>query len=312
MVGTSRTPLLVGWSVSPVIASSGTDMTRDDFEDLGAKQKSIEPQTRLMPEVPVIARLDGRAFHTFTRKLPRPFSVDFRSAMVAAASELVDEFKPNVAYTQSDEISLCWTNLEMFDRREQKLASLLASCATAAFNDALRERLPEYKKYRGLFDARIWAAPSRKWAAEQFLWREQDAIRNSLAMLAQSKFSPKRLHGLNRKAQYELLLSNGVDWNDLEDWQKRGTFVRKRLVRISLSEEALKKIPEKFRPSGPVTRSVVASYHIPPLKRITNLEEVLFDDADPQYVPEEWNPISTQTVNQPEPSEDVNSVIKET
>lgn len=251
-------------------------------DTMGARQKRFEPSARLMPFLPVIARMDGRAFHTYTRGLPRPFSEGLHAAMVKATGYLVENFHASIGYTQSDEISLCWRSLDMFDGREQKLASLLAAAATWAFNDAVRTLLPEKAGKAALFDARVWAVPNTEVAVEHFVWREADATRNSLTMLAQAHFSHKQLQGVKSALKHDMLHVIGVNWNDEPACFKRGSFIRRQTTERLLTEEELARIPEKHRPTAPVTRSETVRVEAPPLRAMTNAEAFLFDGEEPK------------------------------
>jgi len=239
-------------------------------ETMGERQKRFEPSGRLMPGLPAIARMDGRAFHTYTRGLPRPFSEGLHAAMTAAAGYLVEHFHAAIAYTQSDEISLCWEALDMFDGREQKIASLLAAATTWAFNDAARGLLPEKAGTPALFDARVWVVPNVSVLLEHFVWREADATRNSLTMLAQAHFSHKQLQGVKSAEKHDMLHGIGVNWNDQSSRFKRGSFVRRQVAQRMLSEEELARIPAKHRPTGPVMRSETVRVDAPPLRAMQN------------------------------------------
>jgi tRNA(His) guanylyltransferase len=267
--------------VLAVLAAEGENSAMSSVETMGARQKRFEPSGRLMPGLPVVARMDGRAFHTYTRGLPRPFSEGLHAAMIDATAYLVEHFHASIGYTQSDEISLCWRELDTFDGREQKLASLLAAAATWAFGEAVRVRLPEKVGKPALFDARIWAVPSADVVVEHFVWREADATRNSLTMLAQAHFSHKQLQGVKSAGKHDMLHGIGINWNDQPEHFKRGSFVRRRLVERMLTEAELERIPAKHRPTGPVTRSETVRVAAPPLRSIENAAGFLLDGEEP-------------------------------
>ena len=111
-------------------------MSNYETDPLGDRLKAIEMQEagrKMMPDIPVVARLDGRAFHTFTRGMRRPFDIEMQRVMYLTAAALVEEFHPAVGYTQSDEITLVWDKPVLFDGRYQKLTSVLAGYASATF-----------------------------------------------------------------------------------------------------------------------------------------------------------------------------------
>ena len=112
---------------------------------------------------------------------------------------MIKSFHVDVAYTQSDEITLAWKKLDLFDGRIQKLASVLASTATIIFNKALSETDYDFRGNVPVFDCRIWNVPTIELAADNFLWREMDATKNSVSMMAHSMFSNKQLQGVTTK-----------------------------------------------------------------------------------------------------------------
>lgn len=222
-------------------------------DSLGERIKSYEYQytsDRLMPMVPWIARLDGKAFHTFTKGLDRPFCKPFRNLMVDVTKYLVEETSAKVGYTQSDEITLCWNNKDyknegLFKGKVHKLNSVLASMCTLAFNRFLPQYLSnEYTKKSGIFDCRVFAVPTEMEAYNVFLWRELDAARNSVQMAGQSEFSHTELQNKDQNKIKEMLIKErNIDWEKYPDWAKYGCFVRrkKRLVQFSLTE--IEKLP---------------------------------------------------------------------
>jgi tRNA(His) 5'-end guanylyltransferase len=153
--------------------------------------------------------------------------------MVAATRQLVKNVQGCVmGYTQSDEISLLirdWDTLTtqaFFDYDVQKMTSLMGSIASNAFNFTLRE-YEEPVNFSDLaqFDARVHNLPKEE-VVNYFIWRQQDASRNSVQMFGHHFFSQKRMHGLkNSEVQDMLMLEKGINWNDVPTWMKRGTCV---------------------------------------------------------------------------------------
>jgi tRNA(His) 5'-end guanylyltransferase len=177
-----------------------------------------------------IIRLDGKAFHTYTRGLERPFDVRFMNDMAETATFLCDEIQgAQFAYTQSDEISLLLTDFEKittdawFDGNLQKMASVSASLATAKFNQ-LRSDITERLAF---FDARVFVIPDRVEVENYFVWRQKDATRNSLLALTQSLYSHKEMHGKGWSDMHEMCWQKGHNWNDLPPYKKRGMLVRR-------------------------------------------------------------------------------------
>lgn len=203
-------------------------MKKDDFGDRMKRYESV-PRLHLTRRTPVILRLDGKAFHTFTRGLVRPFDELLNDAMTSTMNYLVANIQGAVfAYKQSDEISIMlrdWDTLTTdawFDYNVQKMVSVAASMATMHFNNVFRH--PKGDKL-AMFDARAFNVPKEE-VVNCFLWRQQDAVRNSINSLAQANFSHKQLQGKNTsQVQDMLMLEKGINWNDLETRYKRGTCV---------------------------------------------------------------------------------------
>ena len=258
-------------------------MTKGD-DEFGARMKAyeaVETARRLDPRKPIYARIDGRSFSRFTRGMERPFDVKMIDAMVATTKHLVAETHARIGYTQSDEISLVWLADEpgsdvFFSGKVQKMVSVLASMAAAKFARVcpagLEDRLPH-------FDARVFQMPDRVEAANAFLWRAMDARKNAISMVAQSLYSPRRLHGVGQREMLRMTAEAGVDFDALDVRFRRGTFVRREVVMKTLTPEEAAAIPEAHRPAGPVPRTIIVEIDMPPFNMVTNRVEVIFDGA---------------------------------
>lgn len=217
---------------------------------LGERMKEYEMQsrTRLLRRTPVIVRIDGKAFHTFTRGLEKPFDMDFVKIMQSTMKYLCENVQGCVlGYTQSDEITLVlidYQNLDSmawFDNQVQKIVSISSSLATKAFNEEFymnfcnyksseevfgnldRYHLLQKKLFQATFDSRAFNLPKEE-VCNNLIWRQQDATRNSINSLAQSLFSHKQLQGINSKElQNKMLTEKNVNWNDLPTTLKRGS-----------------------------------------------------------------------------------------
>jgi tRNA(His) 5'-end guanylyltransferase len=184
----------------------------------------------LSRRIPVILRLDGKCFHTFTRGCQRPFDIDLGMSIINTAREMVEEIQgAKFAYTQSDEISILITDYDAletsawFDYNIQKMCSVSASMCTAMFSSY-------YSGKKGaMFDARVFNVPKEE-VVNYFIWRQKDWIRNSVQMVAQSEFSPKLLHGIDNSGMKLMLLEKGIDWNDFDPMWKYGNIAHKLIV----------------------------------------------------------------------------------
>lgn len=187
----------------------------------------------------MIVRVDGKAFHTYTKGSVRPYDASVANAMDAAALALAAEMKGcQFGYGQSDEFSFLTTDFDTYQAEPwfkgnvQKIVSVSASIFTAAFNFARMQQRPELKGdalkalLSASFDARVFVVPARAEVSNYFLWRQQDAEHNSLNMLASHYFTHKELLNVTNSQRHELLHSKGVNWNDCPADQKRGRVVR--------------------------------------------------------------------------------------
>jgi len=265
-------------------------MAKDGLGDRCKGFEVAEASRRAMRGLPLLARLDGRAFHTFTRDLRRPYEHGMSVAMIETTRYLVHEMSALVGYTQSDEITLAWYEPSqsasdyMFDGRFQKIASVLAGMASAKFCQLVVEHLPAKVTATPHFDCRVWQVPTLQDAAEVFIWREDDATKNSITMAAGAYYSEAELDGKTSGTKQELLWQKGVNWNDFPSFFKRGTYLQRRTFDRTLTEEERARIPEAHRPPAGATfkRTQVAELELPPVRKIANLTDVLFERAEPQ------------------------------
>jgi len=263
-------------------------------DDLGDRMKlyeGIECNRRFMPLLPVIARIDGRAFHSFTRGMVRPFDEVFSRLMVDTTLYLVRETNACMGYTQSDEITLAWHSTDIrsqiwFDGRVAKMTSQLAAHATLWFNRLLAVRSPAHQDRLPTFDARAWQVPNRTEGANVFIWREWDATKNSISMAASTLYSDKQLHGKSGDEKQEMLFQKGINWNDYPISFKRGTYVQRRTVTKPFSTEELNRLPPKHaarvNPALTVERSEWVALEMPIFTKVANREAVVFEGASPK------------------------------
>lgn len=207
-----------------------------------------------------IIRIDGKAFHTYTKGLKRPFDLDLIDDMNRTTEFLCKNIQGvKFGYVQSDEISLVLTDFETqqtdlwFDGNLQKMASVAASLATSEFNRLRTKRYfwhelyfnhnagsdekpqviitdPDFLEHwpkQAQFDARVFQITSAIEVENYFIWRQQDATRNSISSVAQSMYSPRELHGKKTDEMQEMIFQKGVNWNDFSPREKRGSVIRK-------------------------------------------------------------------------------------
>lgn len=264
-------------------------MSSIGIDDLGDSMKSYERRSTdrwLMAGVPVLARIDGRAFHTLTRNCERPFDEAFTVCMRETTRALVKETNATIGYTQSDEISLVWTNTDdignvWFSGKEHKMISTLSSLATVNFYRNCLSCSIDLGKILPTFDCRVWQVPRLSEAAKYFMWREWDAIKNSVSMVASSHYTVKELHGKDTNERKAMLFDDkGINWEDYPDKYKRGSFFG-RISRVKkLTPEELVDLPEKHQarsdPDHRITRTLVEELHLPKISTMGNPSDELF------------------------------------
>ena len=233
------------------------------YDALGTRMKKYEyvSRTHLVNRCPVIVRLDGKAFHTFTRGFQKPFDEVLVKAMQETMKYLCENIQGCVlGYTQSDEITLILVDYKKinscawFDYNIQKCVSVSSSMATLAFNRAFakafdewgRENLSDWDiggtnqpvdenllklchiydkaQMRGaMFDSRVFNIPKEE-VTNCVLWRQNDATRNSIEMVGQANFSQNQLHKKScNEIQDMLMLQKGINWNNFPTHLKRGS-----------------------------------------------------------------------------------------
>lgn len=232
-----------------------------DNSDLAKRMKEYESvsKTKLIRRMPVIIRIDGRAFHTFTKGFKRPFDEVLIKSMQDTMKYLCENIQNCVlGYHQSDEITLLLVDYKelntspWFDNEVQKICSITASMTTMAFNKFFQrnveENILEYKcsltpqcvemqqkaeKYHrilreavskgAMFDTRCFNIPKDD-VTNNFYWRQLDATRNSIQMVGQAHFSHRELQNKNcNEIQDMLFTQKGINWNDFATPLKRGS-----------------------------------------------------------------------------------------
>jgi tRNA(His) 5'-end guanylyltransferase len=200
---------------------------------LGDRMKAYELATRtvLMNGCPKILRLDGKAFHTFTRKFKQPYDKRIMDAMVNGAISVMKEIGgvARFAYIQSDECtivlndSLTENSQPWYANQVQKMVSVSAAIMSVNFS----YHLSDNEDHLAYFDSRVFALPYEMEMTNNVIWRQQDATRNSISQWSRSLCSHKELQGKSGPEMQDLMMSKGFNWNDAPTWTKRGVVVYK-------------------------------------------------------------------------------------
>ncbi len=267
-------------------------VTMESKDSLGDRQKGYEMAEagrQLIPLLPIMVRLDGKAFHTFTQGLTRPYDQGMSTLMGETTKYLVEQTGALLGYTQSDEITLViyqdnTKSQVFFNGRIQKLTSVIASMCTAYFNSHLDIWVPDKKDQIALFDCRVWNVPTLTEAANAVLWRELDATKNAITMAASTFYSHKKLDGKNGKEKQEMLFARGVNFNDYPSFFKKGTYFLRRKKSIPFTAKEIDKLPLKHmartNPELCIERSVIEKSVFPQLTRCANKTGFLFLGED--------------------------------
>lgn len=244
---------------------------KDKLGDRMKKYESTETQRFLQPGLPILVRIDGKAFHTYTKGMKKPFDETLVNAFIETTKKLVEKCNAVIGYTQSDEITLILPDDRdtMFERKIHKLDSVICSMATMYFNSFM----PEDKRY-ATFDCRVWNVPNRSEAINCLIWRELDATKNAISMAASCFYSHKQLLNKNSKEKLEMLQLKGEKFDEYPVFFRRGTYIKKVLEERRFSKEEIEKLPPKhearLNPDYCYLRSNYVQLDMPPLAKIQN------------------------------------------
>jgi len=191
---------------------------------------------------PIILRLDGRAFHTLTRGLDKPFDEEFIKMMNVIALDLCQEImNVKMAYLQSDEISfLIYNGIDSdvwFGNNPQKMVSIASSRSSSFATDYHNNHYGVFGSRKTpiiMFDARVFILPEKD-VCNYFIWRQRDWERNSVQMLARKHYSQKQLHKKNQSDMQEMIFQKGDNWNDLPIYLRRGRCVVPKVERTKIN-----------------------------------------------------------------------------
>jgi len=222
---------------------------RDELGDRMKKNNENRTRILLPRRTYTLIRVDGKAFHTYTKGCERPFDAGLIADMNTTAEYLCKNIQGAViGFVQSDEISILMTDFAThqtdawFDGNIQKIVSVSSSMATSKFNQLRLIRKFEQPNLKGNlpfavaliegtklaeFDARTFTIPSKTEVMNYFIWRQQDTVRNSISSVAQTLYSSKELNGKNMSQQQDMIFDKGINWNDYDSTLKRGRFVYK-------------------------------------------------------------------------------------
>lgn len=259
-------------------------MSKDVHGDRMKYYEGLETNQTFMKGLPIYARLDGRGFSKFTKVFDYPHDTKLRQIFTEVCKHLVKEFNCDLAFHQSDEISLLIAKKDelgnintgdiILGGKKQKLTSLMAAEATGAFIINALKIYPEHTEHVlnnvPTFDCRVFNVPSVTEGINQFVWRERDCTKNSISMLGRAYFSHKELHNKNLAEIQDLLYTKNVNWNDMPTEFKRGTYIKRVTKPVIIN-------------GTEVLRSFIEPFDVPPIVNVVNKEGVLLRSEEPLY-----------------------------
>ena len=270
---------------------------QSDTMSLGDRIKAYEHQFTdytIDPTIPFIARVDGKAFHTYTKKMDKPFDLRFIKAMCKTAKKLTETFSPVLTYVQSDEITLLFkpATETFLSGKLSKMNSIIASTATYWFSQFIDPNTPTVGL--PLFDCRVFNIPDEWEAVNALRFRYRDAVRNAVSAAARYKHGHSKCVGKNTDEKLEMI---GFDWDKYPRNARYGAFYHRVNVekpvdvdRSKLPPEVVKNIPEtcirteiheymvKFADGMPWDEARLSS-PVCGIEQINNMPDVIFRGA---------------------------------
>lgn len=214
-------------------------------DSMGDRMKNYEYSFRqfFSSRIPIIIRVDGKAFHSYTKKCKKPFDENLIEVMNDVGIFLCEEVQgAQIAYIQSDEISIFINNYSSlqnqgwFNNNINKIISVSAGLASCKFTQN-SYKIWGHEEFEGIsgypiikpacFDSRAFLLPKEE-VNNYFLWRQKDCERNSVQMLARSLYSHKECNNKNNSELQEMIFQKGINWNNLPTHQKRGRCIVKK------------------------------------------------------------------------------------
>ena len=269
---------------------------------LGDRMKFYEKlnQNTFMPLLPICIRLDGKNFSKWTIGLDKPYHKELIELFQNTTKYLVKEINAIIGYTQSDEITLILYSDDakskvFFDGKIQKIISVVSSMATAYFNlhcgliNTVKTKTSPDSYFTvndtATFDCRAWQVPTLMEAVNMLIWRENDAVKNSISSAASSVYSHKELKYKNQQQRLDMLINKGINWNNYPYFFKRGSYIKNTEVYKVFTYVELKELNPKHHAHGNPDmkfkrHSIEILEDFPKLTSISNPVGVIFHNED--------------------------------
>lgn len=262
-------------------------MVKNGLKEFGNKMKQLEQiyaGDKFEKNLPICIRLDGKGFSKYTAHLEKPFDFNFSEVMKQVTEFLIKESNAVIGYTQSDEITLILYSNDpiksvFFDGKIQKITSILASMATAKFNQLANQYfVGKNVPALAFFDCRAWTVKSKEEAVNVLFWREADATKNSVSIAARSLYKHSEVVNKTSKEMKKMLLKKNVDWQNYPKAFKFGRYLQRQNVFRELTLEELDKIPKKYRTHSKILRSEIVELDFDRINTQEKKVELIFKD----------------------------------
>ena len=260
-------------------------------ESTTKQYEQVFTSIKLDVTVPIIIRLDGNCFSSFTYNLNKPFDVNFSELMQECTKFALKETGGDFAYTQSDEISIIIlpklnkTSQVYHDGKFYKILSKLSSKVSVYFNKLIPNYLSSKIDDSPTFDCRAFNVPDLEMVFENLKDRFKDCRRNSISNAGYWLLGHSKTKNKNGKQILELLENNNINWFDYSNDFKYGCYFKRCKIIRTLTEEELKDLPKKHQarlnPNIEFERTIIQKYNLTSLKQIKdflNIEVNIGDD----------------------------------
>lgn len=266
-----------------------------DFKTIEAQslifEKGAISDYRFIDGLPIIIRMDGNNFSSFTKGLAEPYDERLSQLMIETCKYAVSLTNARMGFVGSDEITLIlysqdYNSQLYYNGVYRKIISILSGNVSVFFNNKLKEYLPEKVDAAPSFDCRGWNVPTLQEACNALYVREMSIYKNAITMacMGNNLYSHKDIEGVNGKNKQEMLFKKGINFNDYPTHFKRGVYVQRRKVERKFTTDEIEKLPQKhqarFNPNLVIERTEVRVLELPIFSTIINPTDLVFNGDD--------------------------------
>jgi tRNA(His) guanylyltransferase len=243
--------------------------------------------------LPIILRLDGNNFSSFTKGLKQPYDERLSKLMIETCKWAVKETNAIMGFVGSDEITLVlyaedyYKSQLYYNRKKRKIYSILSGKMSSWFNRELPKYIPEKSQSLVSFDCRGWNVPNLQEVCNELFVREASITKNSITMacMANKLFSHNDIDKKNGKIKQEMLFSKGINFNDYPIHYRRGIYIQRRKMLMKFTPNEIERLPEKHQaksnPNLMIERTEIRELELPIFSKIINQIDVVFKGTNP-------------------------------